>query len=138
MHAFYYLGGKNMIDTILRANPNLVYYNYNGISDRMLATSDGDMFFVFNKRRNQIELHSCLSFQIDPSRISKNAVIKRQFLNDWIIKSFRSSETKKFYLEKEDERSYSNYITEKYEEDVQGKFISAGLNTLEDMLGRRL
>jgi len=127
-----------MIDIILRTHPHLIYYNYNDISERMLANSDGDMFFVFNKKRNQIELHSCFSFRIDPQGISKNAVIPRQFLNDWIVKNFRSTQTKMFYLEKEDERRYSTYISEQHEANVQGKFIETGLKNIEDLLGRRM
>lgn len=127
-----------MIEHILRKNRNLKYYNVNNMSDRLLKQSNGNLFFAINRSTGIIEMHSILSFKLDPQNISLNAHVKPKFFNDWVIKDFRSTETRRFLKEKQDEREYSDTIHDWHQEMLEKKNIEHGLSGIKEILGRDL
>lgn len=127
-----------MREHVLRAQPWLQLYNYNNITGRIGEATRGDMFFAYNRKTCRVELHSIRSFFIDPQRISKNAALDPAYLNDWIIKDYRSSETRRFLHEKEDERLYQEEVMDRFEEDLEKQNLQRAGAFMEDMLGRKL
>ena len=126
-----------MIKTILRSKPYLTIYNYNKITDRVQAKTNGDMFFAYNRLKNKIELHSVTSFKISPAKQSKQATIEKPLLNDWILKDIKVRDNRRFLAEKKDESDYRDQLFEDHAALTENLFIDQGMENIKDILGRK-
>ena len=125
-----------MVEKFQRAFPYLKPCNINGLYERFLKESNGTMLAMYNKSKDQYELHSLLSFKYNGE--SLQAVIPEDALNGWIIVDFRANDIKKFSLEVEAEREYTNSLMDNYSDRGFELLNKKALTTVEKMIGRDL
>lgn len=120
---------------VVRLQPWLRYYNARNISDRLLACSSGNLFVCYNTIADRYEIHSTVSFKLFAS--SMEFVIEKEFLNDWLIRDFKSTNLKKFGIEEASRREYTHYLYDK-QEDRNFKLLGESIKKIEKTLGREI
>lgn len=125
-----------MIDKFLRAFPYLKPVRINNLYDRILKESNGVLLMLYNKTRDTYELHSIRSFAYTGE--SMNAIVPEDALNGWIIKDYRANDIRKFALEVEADRTYTNDLLDNYSDRGFELLQKRALTTVEKMIGRDL
>ena len=125
-----------MIEKFLRAFPYLKPVRINNLYDRILKESNGVLLMLYNKSRDTYELHSLRSFAYTGE--SMNAVVPDEVLNGWLIKDYRANDIRKFALEVEADRTYTNNLLDNYSERGLELLQKKALTTVEKMIGRDL
>lgn len=125
-----------MIEKFLRAFPYLKPVNINNLYHRMLEASNGTLLLLYNKTRDTYELHSLRSFAYDGESI--NAVIPEDVLNGWLIHDYRANDIRKYAMEVEADRQYTNALMDNYENRGLELLQQKALTTVEKMIGRDL
>lgn len=125
-----------MRDKFLRAFPYLKPVRINNLFDRFLKESNGTLLFLYNKTRDTYELHSLRSFMYTGESI--NAVVPEDVLNGWLIKDYRANDIRKFALEVEADRTYTNDLLDNYSNRGFELLQKRALTTVEKMIGRDL
>ncbi len=125
-----------MIDKFLRAFPYLKPVRIHNLYERFLKESNGNMLLLYNKTRDTYELHSLRSFEYNGE--SMNAVIPEDTLNGWLIKDYRANDMRKFAMEIEADRIYTNTLLDNYENKGFELLQKRALTTIEKMIGRDL
>lgn len=125
-----------MIDKFLRAFPYLKPVRINDLYNRFLKESNGTMLLLYNKSRDTYELHSLRSFAYTGESI--NAVVPDDVLNGWLVNDYRANDIRKFALEVEADRTYTNEILDNYKDKGFELLQKRALTTVEKMIGRDL
>ena len=125
-----------MVDKFLRAFPYLKPVHINNLYERFLKESKGFMLMLYNKSRDTYELHSLRSFAYTGESI--NAVVPDEVLNGWLLNDYRANEIKKFGMEVEADRTYTNSLLDNYENKGFELLQKKALTTVEKMIGRDL
>ncbi len=125
-----------MVDNFLRAFPYLKPVHINDLYNRFLKESNGILLMLYNKSRDTYELHSLRSFKYTGESI--NAVVPDEVLNGWLIKDYRANDIKKFGMEVEADRIYTNTLLDNYENKGFELLQKKALTTIEKMIGRDL
>lgn len=125
-----------MIDKFLRAFPYLKPVRINNLFKRFLKESDGNMLMLYNTSRDTYELHSLRSFMYTGESI--NAVVPEETLNGWLVNDYRANDIRKFALEVEADRTYTNDLLDNYENKGFELLQKKALTTIEKMIGRDL
>ena len=125
-----------MVDNFLRAFPYLKPVHINDLYNRFLKESNGILLMLYNKSRDTYELHSLRSFKYTGESI--NAVVPDEVLNGWLIKDYRANDIKKFGMEVEADRIYTNALLDNYENKGFELLQKKALTTIEKMIGRDL
>ena len=125
-----------MVDNFLRAFPYLKPVHINDLYNRFLKESNGILLMLYNKSRDTYELHSLRSFKYTGESI--NAVGPDEVLNGWLIKYYRANNIKKFGMEVEADRIYTNTLLDNYENKGFELLQKKALTTIEKMIGRDL
>jgi len=125
-----------MVDNFLRAFPYLKPVHINDLYNRFLKESNGILLMLYNKSRDTYELHSLRSFKYTGESI--NAVVPDEVLNGWLIKDYRANDIKKFGMEVEADRIYTNTLLDNYENRGFELLQKKALTTIEKMIGRDL
>ena len=125
-----------MVDNFLRAFPYLKPVHINDLYNRFLKESNGILLMLYNKSRDTYELHSLRSFKYTGESI--NAVVPDEVLNGWLIKDYRANDIKKFGMEVEADRIYTNTLLDNYENRGFELLQKKALTPIEKMIGRDL
>lgn len=125
-----------MLERFLRAFPYLKPVNINNLYNRLFEASRGSLLLLYNKYRNTYELHSLKSFMYDGESI--NAVVPEDVLNGWLVTDFKANNVKKFAMEIEADRTYTNSLLENYDNKGLELLQERALTTVEKMIGRDL
>ena len=125
-----------MLEKFLRAFPYLKPVRINNLFERFLKESNGSMLMLYNKSRDTYELHSLKSFMYTGESI--NAVVPDEVLNGWLVNDYRANDIRKFALEVEADRTYTNALLDNYENRGFELLQKKALTTVEKMIGRDL
>ena len=125
-----------MLEKFLRAFPYLKPVRINNLFERFLKESNGSMLMLYNKSRDTYELHSLKSFMYTGESI--NAVVPDEVLNGWLVNDYRANDIRKFSLEVEADRTYTNALLDNYENRGFELLQKKALTTVEKMIGRDL
>ena len=125
-----------MIERFLKAFPYLKPVNINNLYSRFLNASHGTLMLLYNKTRDTYELHSLRSFAYNGESI--NAVVPDDVLNGWLIKDYRANDIRKYAMEVEADRLYTNSLMDNYENKGLELLEKKALTTVEKMIGRDL
>ena len=79
---------------ILRIKPWWKLYNGNNLSKRLLKSTNGNAFIVFNNIQLEYQLHTVQAEIM--SGDSTNANIPQEVLNQWIIEDYNSTDFEKY------------------------------------------
>lgn len=125
-----------MIENFLKAFPYLKPVHINNLYDRMLNESNGTLLILYNKKRDTYELHSLKSFSYNGE--SLNAIIPEDVLHGWILHDYRANDVKKYALEIESDRTFTNTLFDNYSNKGFELLQQKALTTVEKMIGRDL
>ena len=125
-----------MVDKFLRCFPYLKPVNTLNLFERFLKESNGSMLLLYNKKRDTYELHSLKSFEFTGE--SLNAVVPEDVLHGWLVTDYRANDNKKFALEVEADREFTNELLSNYDNRGFELLQKRTLTTIEKMIGRDL
>jgi len=118
---------------ILKYQPNLIYYNKNGISDRLKKLN---MFIAYNGFTDRYEIHYVKSFKYDGNSL-QDSLLTDEYLNQFLIRSIRENDHERFVRELEGERRRLESQVESQEKLLQEANTSAIIQGIQRTLGRR-
>lgn len=121
------------MNNILRYHPHLVYYNKNGISDRLKKLN---MFIAYNGFTNRYEIHYVKSFKYDGNSL-QDSMETDEYLSQFLIRSIRENDHERFVRELEGERRRLEDQVERHNEFVQQSNTDAIIQGIQRTLGRR-
>lgn len=121
---------------VLAKQPHLRPCNINGVSDRLLQRTGGEIFIAYNSFSGCYELHSVLNY--DEERNSCNAVIPKEWLNWRIIEDYLANNHKRFGQELKDSREQHNNFLDLQEERNQFAMTTGRLDVVKRTLGRSI
>lgn len=125
-----------MVERFLKAFPYLKPVNINNLYSRFLKESGGTLMLLYNTTRDTYELHSLRSFAYNGESI--NAVVPEDVLNGWLIHDYRANNIRKYAMEVEADRLYTNSLMDNYENKGFDLLQKRALTTVEKMIGRDL
>lgn len=124
------------MEHLLRTQPHLTYYNYANISDRLLEETDNDLFVVYNKYRDKYEVHSIKKFYDSPHAKSiVGTYLEQKHLCGWLTTDVKARDLRRFGKEIAHEEEYMDIIMDNHEKEMDGLFITTGVNEVKKMLG---
>jgi hypothetical protein len=118
---------------ILKYQPNLIYYNKNGISDRLKKLN---MFIAYNGFTNRYEIHYVKSFKYDGNSL-QDSMIDDELLNQFLVRSIRENDHERFVRELEGERRRLESQVELHEERLMNANTDSIIQGIQRTLGRR-
>jgi hypothetical protein len=118
---------------ILKYQPNLIYYNKNGISDRLKKLN---MFIAYNGFTNRYEIHYVKSFKYDGNSL-QDSMIDDELLNQFLVRSIRENDHERFVRELEGERRRLENQVELHEERLMNANTDSIIQGIQRTLGRR-
>lgn len=122
---------------ILRIKPWLKFYNVGKISSRLLKSTNGNAFIVYNNIQAEYQLHTVQAEYM--SGDSTNANIPLDILNQWIIEDYNSNDFEKYVDDIISEQQKNEYIHyEKYSETYRMRELECQLKTIERVLGTKI
>ena len=125
-----------MVERFLKAFPYLKPVNINNLYSRFLKESGGTLMLLYNTTRDTYELHSLRSFAYNGESI--NAVVPEDVLSGWLIHDYRANNVRKYAMEVEADRLYTNSLMDNYENKGFDLLQKRALTTVEKMIGRDL
>lgn len=125
-----------MIERFLRTFPYLKPVNTLNLYARVLEMSNGNLLFLYNKTKDNFEIHSLRSFNMNGE--SMNASIPEDAVNGWLIHDIRANDIRKFGMEVKADRELTNSIMDNYENRGLELLQQKALTTVEKMIGRDL
>ena len=125
-----------MIKNFLITHPHLKPVNIFNLYERLLKASNNTMLLLFNIYRDQYELHSISSFELNGE--SLNAVLEEDMLNGWLVHDYLANNIKKFGIEVESERALTNDLIDSTQDRGLELLTNRTLRTLETIVGREI
>lgn len=125
-----------MIKNFLITHPHLKPVNILNLYERLLKASDNTMLLLFNIYKDQYELHSISSFELNGE--SLNAVLEEDMLNGWLVHDYLANNIKKFGIEVESERALTNDLIDSTQDRGLELLTNRTLRTLETIVGREI
>lgn len=125
-----------MIKNFLITHPHLKPVNILNLYERLLKASNNTMLLLFNIYKDQYELHSISSFELNGE--SLNAVLEEDMLNGWLVHDYLANNIKKFGIEVESERALTNDLIDSTQDRGLELLTNRTLRTLETIVGREI
>ena len=122
---------------ILRNKPWLKLYNVGNLSSRLLKSTNGNAFIVYNNIQQEYQLHTVQAELM--SGDSTNANIPQDVLNQWIIDDFNSTDFEKYVDDIQSEHQlYEHIHNEKFSDQHRKMELSYQLETIERVMGTKI
>lgn len=122
---------------ILRIKPWLEFYNVGKLSSRLLKSTNGNAFIVYNNVQKEYQLHTVQAELL--SGDSTNANIPQDVLNQWIIEDYNSTDFEKYVDDIMSVHQQNEYIhDEKFSDQRRKMELSHQLGTIERVMGTKI
>lgn len=122
---------------ILRTKPWLKLYNGNKLSYRLLKSTNGNAFIVYNNIQQEYQLHTVQAELM--SGDSTNANIPQEVLNQWIIEDYNSTDFEKYVDDIQSVHQLNEYIhDQKFSDQNRRMELSHQLETIERVMGTKI
>ena len=122
---------------ILRVKPWLRLYNGGNLSNRLLKSTNGNAFIVYNNIQGEYQLHTVQAELM--SGDSTNANIPAEVLNQWIIEDYNSNDFEKYVDDIMSEHQLNEFIhDEKYSQHKRDMELTQQLKTIERVMGTKI
>lgn len=122
---------------ILRVKPWMKLYNVGNLSKRLLKSTNGNAFIVYNNIQAEYQLHTVQAELM--SGDSTNANIPQEVLNQWIIDDYNSTDFEKYVDDLVSAKQLSEYIhDQKFSEEKRKMELENQLGTIERVMGTKI
>jgi len=122
---------------ILRNKPWLKLYNAGKLTSRLLKSTNGNAFIVFNMVQAEFQLHTVQAELM--SGDSTNANIPQDVLNQWIIEDYNSTDFEKYVDDIMSVHQLNEYMhDEKFSDNRRRMELSHQLGTIERVMGTKI
>lgn len=122
---------------ILRIKPWLKLYNVGNLSTRLLKSTNGNAFIVYNNLHQEYQLHTVQAELL--SGDSTNANIPQEVLNQWIIEDYNSTDFEKYVDDIQSVRQVNEYVhDQRYSDKHREMELAHQMKTIERVLGTKL
>lgn len=122
---------------ILRAKPWLTICHIGNVSARLLQSTRGNAFIVWNNIQQEYQLHTVSSELL--SGDSTNANIPIDVLNEWIISDYNMNDFDKYVDDIMSSRQLSEHIREAYNSNEHRECeLNQQIKVVERALGTKL
>ena len=122
---------------ILRRKPWLKLYNVGNISKRLLKSTNGNAFIVYNNIHAEYQLHTVQAELM--SGDSTNANVPLEVLNQWIIEDYNSTDFEKYVDDIKSAHQLAEHIHNAKFSDKQRELeLAHQLGTIERVMGTKL
>ena len=122
---------------ILRIKPWLKFYNVGKLSSRLLKSTNGNAFIVYNNIQQEYQLHTVQAELM--SGDSTNANIPADVLNQWIVEDYNSNDFEKYVDDIISQQQLNEYVhDEKFSQHTRDMELSHQLGTIERVMGTKI
>ena len=122
---------------IIRVKPWLKLYNVGNLSTRLLKSTNGNAFIVYNNIQQEYQLHTVQAELM--SGDSTNANIPQEVLNQWIIEDYNSTDFEKYVDDIMSVHQINEYVhNEKFSDEHRRMELSHQLETIERVMGTKI
>lgn len=122
---------------ILRIKPWLKLVNVGNISDRLLKSTNGNAFVVFNLIHCEYQIHTIQAERL--SGDSYNANIPIEVLNQWIIDDYNSNDFQKYVDDAISAQQKSEYLnSDVVSSNRRNLQLRGQLETIERVMGTKI
>ena len=120
----------------IRYKPWLKVCNINNICDRILESTKGNAFIVFNLIQQNYELHTVEAYRL--SGDSYNTSIPQEFLNNFIIKDFKMMDMAKNLDEILSNKKNFEVFKQNFEKEKESNHLDEQLKIIGRVIGTKL
>ena len=122
---------------IIRIKPWLKLYNNGSLSSRLLKSTNGNAFIVYNNIQQEYQLHTVQAELM--SGDSTNANIPVDVLNQWIIEDYNSNDFEKYVDDIISEHQINEFVhNQKNSDQYRNLELANQLNEIERVMGTKL